>query len=233
MELLLNLKNDALFLDIDGTLLNIASTPDTVVVPKGMVATLEILYKKLGGALALVSGRTLESIDMLFFPLLLPAAGAHGAVWRIAGETDGMLPLPANLRHEIDTVFSQYPALIIEDKKYSICVHYRQAPEMKNNVHELLKLILSRSTHCYTIMAGKMVFEVVYNGHNKGKAVEFFMSQPPFAGRRPIYLGDDETDIFAIDACNKAGGIGIKVEKNNELFSSPEHVTSWLEINSQ
>ncbi len=170
---------------------------------------------------------------MLFSPLLLPAAGAHGAIWRRGGEIDGMLPLPPSLRGEIETIFSEYPILIIEDKKYSICVHYRQAPEMKDTIHELLKDILSRAEPCYSIMAGKMVYEIVCNGHNKGKVVELFMSQPPFTGRRPIFIGDDETDSFAIDVCNKAGGIGIKVEKNNADFSSPAQVRTWLEVNSQ
>ncbi|MEK6747122.1 MAG: trehalose-phosphatase [Pseudomonadota bacterium] len=219
---------DALFLDIDGTILDIATKPDAVDVPKELIYNLEIMYKKLSGALALISGRPIENIDSLFYPLLLPVSGVHGAQWRIGGKKDGTLALPENLRKEIYSEFSQYPILTLEDKKYSICVHYRQAPQMAEAIHSLLQNIIDKAAPYFSILSGKMVFEVMYSGHDKGKAVERFMVNFPFAGRRPIFLGDDETDMFAVNTCRKLGGIADQIGQDGSFFSSPAEVRNWI-----
>ncbi len=228
MSFRLHPEQDALFLDIDGTLLDIAPTPGGVDVPQNLRDNLATLYKKLDGALALISGRSLDDIDTLFSPLHLPASGVHGAEWCLGTKKEEKTPLPEKMRGEIKEVFSSYPALILEDKKYAVAVHCRQAPEMAGTIENILREIISGTDRSLVIMPGKMVFEVICHGHNKGTAIEHFMKCKPFAGRRPVFLGDDETDVFAINTCRKMGGVGIRVEENEEVFQSPLAVREWI-----
>lgn len=219
---------DALFLDIDGTLLDIASTPGAVIVPPVLLHNLAALHAKLGGALALISGRTLSEIDALFTPLRLPASGAHGAECRVTTVKEASSVLPEAFRKHVIETFASYPALLIEDKKYSMAVHYRQAPGMSHAVETLLKEMIVKADEPLTILPGKMVYEVVYPWHNKGAALERFMTYPPFAGRRPVFIGDDETDVFAIHACRKLGGIADHVGRGECFFSTPSDVREWI-----
>jgi trehalose 6-phosphate phosphatase len=231
MEFRLRPSQDALFLDIDGTILDIAPTPDKVVVPPGLIDDLARLYENLGGALALISGRSIENIYELFYPLRLPASGAHGAQWCIEGRCGEKEPLPEMVRQAVIENLSQSSGLIFEDKRYAMAVHYRNAPELADKIRQVLRDIVSANAEPLSVMNGKMVYEIVSPGHNKGTAIECFMKQAPFAGRRPVFLGDDETDIFAMDACEKLGGVSAYVGKNiasRHYFPSPSEVRSWL-----
>jgi len=217
---------DALFLDIDGTLLDIAPTPAGVIVPQSLLNSLSRLYERLGGALALISGRGLNDIDALFSPLHLPASGVHGVEWRIDAQKVERRPLPEALRRNIHESFSHYPMILLEDKKYAMAVHYRRAPEMADTVESLLQKLVFRTGHHLSVMQGNMVFEVVYPGHHKGEAIERFMAHAPFAGRRPVFFGNDETDGFALNVCERLGGIGVQVGHN--AFPSPRALREWI-----
>lgn len=220
--------HDALFLDIDGTLLDIASTPDAVVVPESLKQHLAGLYEKLNGALALISGRTIDNIDALFHPLQLPASGVHGAEWRIESERKERRPLPDHIRHAVCERMQACPGIFIEDKKYAMAVHYRNMPELKLPTRRFLENLVAGSLEKLMLMSGKMVWEVVYPGHHKGTAIERFMMHKPFTGRRPVFLGDDETDVFAIRTCERLGGVAARVGQKEDFLSTPRDVRQWL-----
>jgi trehalose 6-phosphate phosphatase len=234
MPLPLHPQKNALFLDIDGTLLDIAPTPEEAVVPESLLADLARLHARLGGALALISGRNLANIDALFSPLRLPAAGAHGAEWRPAA--DGLPqhaePLPDTLRHSIKAAFSADPALRVEDKRYAVAVHYRDAPAMGGAVAATMRSLAAREDASLLVMQGKMICEVISPAFNKGAALERFLAHPPFAGRLPVFLGDDETDRFAVEASRRLGGVGVRVGEADpayaDAFSTPKAVRHWL-----
>lgn len=228
MSFRLHPNRDALFLDIDGTLLDMAPMPDAVVVPPGLIENLTGLSRKLDGALALISGRPLQNIDALFHPLRLPASGVHGAQWRLATQQEELNVLPESVRQAVLAEMAKYPGAVVEDKRYAMAVHYRSKPELADYVERALRGIVSSGPDVFSVMRGKMVCEIVYSGHNKGMALEHFMKHTPFAGRRPVFLGDDETDAFAIEACRKLGGIATRIGYEN-VFSSPQDVRMWLE----
>lgn len=226
----LNPDRDALFLDIDGTLLDIAQTPNGVIVPNELKSSLKELYEKLNGALAIISGRTIEDIDNLFKPLKLPVAGVHGAEWRIgskAKKEQACFSLPENMHQTICNIFKEYNLIKIEDKAYTIAVHYRQAPHLEKMIGEILRSLIVRTGENIELLQGKMVFEIMRPEFNKAFALEQFMKRAPFAGRKAIYLGDDKTDIPAINKCQEHQGIGMLVAKGN-YFSSPTDVRKWL-----
>lgn len=229
MSFRLSPKHDALLLDIDGTLLDIAPEPDAVVVPPSLLKDLGKLQVKLGGALALVTGRPIENIDRLFHPLILPASGVHGAEWRIGTELRGRKYLPEAIRQAVLSCASRYPGLTVEDKIYSIAVHYRNAPALAQIVEQFLKEILASSSEPLAALKGKMVFELVYREYDKGTAIDLLMKHPPFAGRRPVFIGDDETDDFALRMCEKLSGAGARVGTNpGDIFASPAEVRRWI-----
>ncbi len=224
---------DALFLDIDGTLIDIAPTPEEVVIPEGLVRHLHRLHDRLGGALALISGRRLADIDPMLDANDLPAAGAHGAEFRLKGgeKPQPPAPLPETLTRDIVRSFAGHPGVTVEDKSCAVAVHYRRTPAMEQTVKERIREITEGLAEPFKILHGKMVVEITRPGDNKGGALERFMQHPPFAGRRPVFLGDDETDLAAIDACLRLGGAAARVggyEGTPAALSSPEHVRKWL-----
>jgi trehalose 6-phosphate phosphatase len=227
-------NSDALFLDIDGTLLDIAPEPQSVSVPPALVRYLEQLHKKLEGALALVSGRSIQNIDRLFAPLRLPAAGVHGLEWRETGEAamSASAPLDQKLKDKIEAAFKEYPGIFIENKNYSIAVHYRQAPEQERSIKATLLGIIDTATAGADLIEGRKVYEVIKQGYGKESAIQRFMQTPVFIKRRPVFLGDDETDKAAIALCSRYGGTGILVGRNKSaregLFPGPEAVRAWL-----
>jgi trehalose 6-phosphate phosphatase len=222
-------ESDALFLDIDGTLLDIAPSPDRVIVPHGLIETLHTLHRKMAGALALVSGRPLTCVEKLLDAGDLPAAGSHGSEWRMAdGAPILQAPvLPPQILHLIKKEFEQDTALLIEDKTYSLAIHYRQKPERRAEIEAFLDRLIAGQSEPLAVMAGKLVFEIVRPEYNKGAAVAAFMKHPVFSGRRPLFLGDDITDAIAIDACKELGGSGFQV--GQAPFASPEAVRNWLQ----
>jgi len=218
----------ALFLDLDGTLLEIASTPTSVVVPDDLVVDLEALSKTLGGALAIVSGRDLTDIDGLLAPLCLPAAGAHGAMMRLpgGGHDEIEAKVPEDWIEELLRLQQVYPGVMIERKVHSIVVHFRNAPPAEDLVRRTTAEIVARDAERFETLRGKMVIEILPRNVNKGHAVRRFMQLAPFRGRTPVFVGDDITDEDGFEAAVEFGGVGLHVA---ECFGGqPREVRRWL-----
>lgn len=202
----------ALFLDFDGTLVDLAPEPEAVIVPGGLVRTLEALDQYLGHAMALISGRPIEQLDVFLAPLKLSVAGVHGAERRSADGTVTLLPTHP-LQHVEEAALAlsgQYPRLRVEIKRGSVALHYRQAPELQALCLQTMQAAVEESPGL-TLLPGKMVFEAKPGGASKGHAIEAFLQEPPFAGRRPVFVGDDFTDEVGFATVQRMQGLGIKV----------------------
>jgi trehalose 6-phosphate phosphatase len=214
----------AVFLDVDGTLLEIEHEPDAVVVPKGLLSVLRALHEATGGALALVSGRPLEQLDHLFAPLRLNAAGLHGLERRnlIAGTTraERKPALFDEARDELARFAGARPGVMLEDKGLTLALHYRGAPDQRDSAARAVHGLAEASAGALIVLAGKMVFELKPPGVDKGHAIEAFLEEPPFAGRRPVFAGDDVTDEAGFRVVNAAGGLSIRVGTPGERASA-------------
>lgn len=211
----------ALFIDVDGTLLEIAAKPQLVRVPAHLPALLGRLAEQRDGALALVSGRPLTDIDRLFRPWRGAAAGLHGAERR---RPDGSLAPsgsdPADLaaaaalerlRPLLVDLARRWPGVRLEDKGRTVAVHYRQAPDQGDEIRRAIEQLVRQSVDRLRLIAGKMVVEVQPRHHGKNRAVAAFMAEAPFAGRPPVFLGDDTTDEDGFAEVNRRGGVSIRV----------------------
>ena len=186
----------ALFLDVDGTLLEIAATPADVQVPQRLLEVLASLSARLGGALALVSGRPIADVDGLFAPLHLPVAGAHGAERRTASgkvqrRDDSVALAPA--KRLLAAWAEARPGVLLEDKGSALALHYRLAPELEACARRAAAAALAETGPGFQLQDGKKVLEIRATSVSKGRAIEAFMSEPPFSGRLPVFLGDDVT----------------------------------------
>jgi trehalose 6-phosphate phosphatase len=204
--------SSAVFLDFDGTLVDIAAQPEAVVVPAGLLDTLAALQDYLDGAIGVVSGRPIEQIDLFLKPLQLPAAGVHGAERRGADGRLHLVPTPPLRAVEAAAaaLAARPPALRREVKRGSVALHYRQAPELEQACVETLQQAVADSPGL-TLLRGKMVVEAKPGGATKGRAIEEFMLEAPFAGRTPLFVGDDTTDEVGFSTVQRLGGMGIKV----------------------
>ncbi len=236
----------ALFLDIDGTLLDIHETPQGVRVDADLCRLMGQLYAASRGALALISGRTLVEIDRLFSPMRFPAGGQHGIERRDAA---GLLHrhLQAQTQEGLDRVRTQLallqtrcPRVLVEDKGQTLAVHFRQAPECAEEVEELLQNGLKSLGDGWSIQPGKMVFEIKPSGKDKGTTIAEFMAEPPFFGRTPVFIGDDATDEYGFAMVNERGGISVKVGSGATVaqwrIDNVDAVRTWLDrclMNSQ
>ncbi|MCZ2497257.1 trehalose-phosphatase [Xylophilus sp. Kf1] len=206
------LPDSALFLDFDGTLADIAPTPDAVKVAGGLVSTLAALHRQLGGALAIVTGRPIADIDHFLSPLRLPVAGEHGAEYRMADGSSPAIDQPP-LEEAVlamNAMAGQHPGLLVERKSHSVALHYRHAPELEGQCRSMLQRIVAGKAGV-ELLYGKCVVEVKPAGVHKGQAITVFMSDAPFAGRVPIFAGDDVTDESGFAAVQQLGGRGIKI----------------------
>lgn len=223
----------ALFLDIDGTLLDLAPRPDDVVVPPTLPPLLDSLTARLGGALALISGRSLEGIDRLF-PGGRDAAGSHGAEWRLAGETSAAADIwPRDLPRMIEPEISRFPGVLMEPKSRSLALHFREAPEHSAALRAVAETAIRTAAQPLRLLEGKMVIELIPAGMTKGRAIKRFMARPPYAGRRPVFIGDDVTDESGFIAVNEMDGISIHVGDDPATaarfrFPSPASLRHWL-----
>lgn len=233
----IDVTRTALLLDVDGTLLDIAPTPDGTVVPATLAATLRDLLAQLGGALALVSGRTIATLDRLFAPLTLPAIGGHGAEMRVSGDGPAAkgrsAPLSESLRRRLHALAEIDPRLLIEDKLQSIAVHYRLALQLEDVLKQKVTAILgSEPADDVEGLFGKAVIEIKPKTFNKGTAVTALMTCPPFAGRTPLFIGDDTTDeaVFAVlpDLAGLGYSVGRPMHGADGVFDSPHDVRTWL-----
>ena len=206
----------ALFLDIDGTLLELALTPESVSVPPHLTRLLETLISRTQGALALVSGRQIAEMDSLFPSLTFCAAGLHGFERRDATGNRHDRPSPpaevlAAVRRSLADLAAAHPGLLVEDKQFALALHYRLAPHLEDRVAAEMTRIAEEVRPVLELQLGKMVIELRPAGANKGAAVRQFMAEAPFAGRYPIYIGDDLTDESAFEQVNALGGLSIAV----------------------
>jgi trehalose 6-phosphate phosphatase len=232
------LRDIAVLLDIDGTILDIAPTPGEVIVPQSLRQTLTRLSRKTGGALALVSGRSLGNIDGLFAPLRLPAIGGHGAEIRLsadeATESERAHVLDSALRERLAELAVDAPGVLVEDKGYSMAVHYRLAPEQEGRVKEAVAAIKADwPKEPIEVLPGKSVVEIKPASFHKGAAIRELMQHKPFAGRRPIFVGDDITDESAFAVMPEFDGMGFSVGRRAPgtayCFAAPSDVRRWLE----
>ncbi len=223
---------DALFLDFDGTLVELAERPSLVKIAPELPALLAAASAAVGEALAIISGRRLASIDALLTPMRFSGAGLHGAELRTdpreaappqASTLDGAAQwLAAHLEDE--------PGLWLEDKGAALALHYRGVPGRASQAEHLLREAVRDLD--LEIISGKDVFEARPRGVNKGEALRALMRRPPFAGRRPVYVGDDSTDEDGIAAAQALGGLGIKVGNGASQaaghLENPAAVRAWL-----
>jgi trehalose 6-phosphate phosphatase len=227
-------KKTALFLDIDGTLLDLARTPDRVIVPRDLLKVLERLCGDLSGAFAFVSGRSLDSIDRLFAPFRPAAIGAHGGEIRgVDGVVARSEALPDAVRRVFTGLARNIPGLLLEDKTCTLALHYRLAPEacsiLASAMEKHARLFEIEKIH---ILHGKAVIEARRLGVDKGTAVAALAKQKPFAGRSILFGGDDATDLDVFRILLDLGGRGFSVGRHfpgaEHIFDSPRAVRQWL-----
>ena len=225
----------ALFIDIDGTLLEMAPTPDAVIVPPNLIGMLDALSRSLGGALALSTGRSVAESDRILAPLKLVTSGVHGTEVRTspAGETTMLVqPTSASLLAEILDVARVSPDIVVETKGAGIAVHYRKAPELRPHLEaELGKIADRRDT--IILRPGRRVLEVLPAGYSKGAGLASLMRMAPFKGRFPIMIGDDYGDESALAAAEELGGVGLRVAgeyfpPERADFAGVAATRSWL-----
>lgn len=230
------LEHCALLFDIDGTLVDLAPTPDAVRVPPTLREVLEELYERSGGALALISGRALSDIDAVFHPLKLPAIGGHGAEFRLDRDGPGVaadVRIEPQLKRRFGAIADLNPGIILEDKGYSMAIHYRLAPTSEGAIYKAIAAIRADLPAApIEVLTGKCVVEIKPSGFSKATAVRELMKKPPYAGRHPVFVGDDVTDdtVFAImpDLAGTAFSVGRKVVGLDGHFAAPSDVRSWL-----
>jgi len=230
-------RNTALFLDVDGTLLEIASTPDKVRVPAALCNTLQLASAREDGALALISGRPISELDRMFSPHRFPSAGLHGFERRTAA---GKLKRSAidieELRFTREALLrfaARHRGLLLEDKEVALAMHYRMATHLQDSVMEVMQECELSLRPNFALRCGKSVIELLPVGCSKRTAIEDFMKEPPFAGRHPVFVGDDLTDEDGFEAVNELGGVSICVGSRSTTaakhrFGSVSAVVSWL-----
>lgn len=233
-----HLAERAFLLDLDGTIVDIAPTPSDVRASAPLRRTLTRLWQLSGGALALISGRGLADLDRVVAPLQLPAVGGHGAEFRpIAGQAataGSAASLDADLKRRLKAIAQLDRGILVEDKDYALALHYRLAPHHKTAIEDAVAAICAElPSGTVEVLPGKAVVEVKSVGFDKGSAVRKLMQLTPFAGRRPIYIGDDITDESAFAVLHEFDGIGLSVGRvlpgTAGHFAAPSDVRAWLE----
>ena len=231
----LDTRSIALLLDVDGTLIDIAPSPHEVHVPGELCRSLTQLLELAGGALALVSGRPIADLDRLFSPLKFPAIGGHGAEMRVrAGEVvSAAKPLPHALRKLLAEAATPGSGILVEDKGYSLALHFRNVPQQEGRLRAHIAAgCVAFPGEALEVLPGKAMFEVKRPGVSKGEAVRALMTHAPFAGRMPVFIGDDVTDESVFALLPKLGGKGFSVGRHfanvTGIFDSPDEVRAAL-----
>ncbi len=231
------LQGHALCLDVDGTILDLASSPDAVEVPDLLVPLLQRLSDKLDGAVAFVSGRTIAAIDRLFEPLKLPAIGVHGGEMRTP---DGRMVVDDEFANDLAAAkplllqqVARLRGVVLEDKRIAIALHYRSVPERGREVLKLAEMVVGGMGSDFAVLVGKCVVEIRPRHMTKGAALQRLMQNVPFRGRTPIFAGDDSTDEDAFEVVNRLGGISVQVGATDRTaatchLSDPEALRRWL-----
>jgi trehalose 6-phosphate phosphatase len=206
-------------------------------VPARAVAAIAAAAKRLAGAVALVSGRSIADLDRLFAPLRLPLAGAHGAQRRTAAgvvHAEHYATLLSSARKQLDRWAAEHRGTLLEDKQDSLALHYRNAPFLEPAARRAVAAALAAAGPAFHLQEGKKVLEIKPYDTSKGRAIEEFMAEPPFKGRRAVFLGDDLTDEAGFAVVNRLGGHSIAVGVARETqarwhLRDVQHVLDWLE----
>lgn len=218
----------ALFLDLDGTLIDMAPTPDAVVVPEGLAAILLRLRAACDDALAIVTGRPIADVDRLLPGVAFAVAGEHGGVIRHSpagkAERADVRGVPEEWIAQAGDWVRAYPGALVERKARGFVLHYRLAPACGPTLRERLDKLMADWPH-HVVSAAHMAWEIKPVGIDKGRAVEALMMQAPFAGRVPVFVGDDVTDEDGMGVARAMGGVGLRVQ---EWFGDAAGVRAWL-----
>ena len=207
-------SNSSLFIDVDGTLLHIEAHPDDVRADQQLIDRLEGIKRSLDGAFALVSGRPITELDRIFAPAQFTAIGAHGAEHRGA---DGQVHresgavLPDAVLEKVSGFVGTRQGLLVEIKNHGLALHYRNAPKLEQSCRALMQSVAGTLEEDFRLIEGKMVLELTAHGHNKGEAIRAMLGREPFAGRRPVFVGDDVTDEDGFREVNRQAGVSVKV----------------------
>jgi trehalose 6-phosphate phosphatase len=227
----------AFFFDFDGTLTELAATPDAVVVDPRVRPLLEALSRLTGGAVAIVSGRGVENLDGMLAPMRLPTAGLHGAERRDAngdllrvGFGDERL---LTMEHALEQVVNDNPGMLLEIKGAALALHYRNAPARETAARIATERLVERFADGYVLQPGKMVFEIKPRNVDKGRAIAAFLDEPPFAARRPVFAGDDLTDEKGFAVVNERNGVSIKIGAGDTIarcrLDAVGDLLDWME----
>ena len=225
----------AIFLDLDGTLVDIADKPSGIALDEPLRGLLDRLQQRTNGALALISGRSIGDIDGHLRPLILPVAGQHGlerrdasGIHRAAGGRELLEPA----REAIDRLLHRHPDVFVEEKGLSLAVHYRNRPVLASWLHRSLRELVGEFPNQLALQRGKRVIEIKLAGADKGAAIAAFLDEPPFRGRRPVFIGDDSTDEHGFAIVNASHGISVKVGAGSTAarYRLPDvgAVVAWL-----
>lgn len=229
--------NWALFLDIDGTLIEHADHPEGITIPEDLPDLLTRVQLALGGAVALVSGRTIDWMDHRFAPARLAASGQHGAETRLAPDAPSVpIPIPkwrAPLEAALDIELATWPGVFVEHKPLSLAVHFRAVPQFADDIMAKVISIGQGLAPDVEFLKGRFVIEVREAGHDKGTAVNSLMKTAIFAGRTPVFFGDDVTDEDGFRACRASGGLAVAVGPRHTAqadynLDGPSDVRDWL-----
>jgi trehalose 6-phosphate phosphatase len=232
-----HLHETAILLDIDGTLLDLMPTPREVWVPPGLSETLNRLTERTSGALAMVSGRSLNDIDLIFAPDVFRAVAGHGAEMRLAvtNEADDVHapPMDKELKRRLAAIAKLSPGILLEDKGYSLALHYRLAPHAEKAIYDAVSAIRADLPNApIEVLPGKFVCEIKPAGFTKATGVIELMTHEPFKGRRPIFLGDDVTDESVFAIMPGMNGLAFSVGRHAQgvagHFAEPRDVRAWL-----
>ena len=224
-----------LFVDVDGTLVDFVDRPEAVLADAALIALLGELFEASGGAVALISGRTIDALDAIFAPLRLPAAGLHGFERRDAGHhlhRDSIYSVQLNqARAHLGAVAARHPGLQLEDKRYALALHFRRAPQAEPVVWRAMAAALAKLAPRFELLSGDRVLEIKPTGYSKATAVEAYLEERPFQGRMPVYLGDDVTDLDGFEAVRRQHGVDIAVGGRVSArwsLAAPAAVRAWL-----
>ncbi|HTJ56183.1 MAG TPA: trehalose-phosphatase [Devosiaceae bacterium] len=205
----------ALFSDFDGTLVDLAPTPESILVPQGLGRLLGLLASSLEGAFAIITGRPIADVAGFLAPARFAIAGAHGAErqhadGRYEGPPAEIVAACEAIAASLDALHAREPRILVEKKPGAVALHYRLAPELETACRAAIAAAIHPFPE-FSLIAGKMVFEARPRGIGKGEAVRQFLAEPPFVGRWPLFIGDDTTDEDGFVAAQELGGLGIKV----------------------
>lgn len=233
-EIAADVNRWALFLDFDGTLVELAETPEAIRVPAGLPDLLRALSERFSGAVAVVTGRSLDNLDR-HLGVRLPAAGQHGVQWRATPADIAQArstPALDAAREQMRELTATWPRLLVEDKGATLAVHYRGVPEAEPGLRQAMASLVEASDNALEVLMGKNVCELRPSGINKGSAISRLLETPRFAGRLPLVIGDDVTDEAAFEVALDAGGAAVKVGSGDSRarwrLQDPLRVREWL-----